>query len=315
MALGFLFLGNGKHSFKQDNLSVAMLLCAVYPKFPSAASDNRFHLQALRHFYTFAVSHRLLVTIDADTEQVVSAPVTVSYQDRVVEYRTPVLLQPGALEVVVDNDEFYQVRAHFPVKQLSLKRKAGKKFLNSASKELEELLLSQASLKVSDIDFALGCSDPRAIVSRLSIIRQELEDGHETADLTVFKGIFDYCQACDKLDVLSMMLDLQLCVSRLNWPTHQRRLPEIRQVIEAFSTGESRLFPLEYIERLRKVTNSYLSQVQASDLALYRQSGGLKCCYDKAASADLLPSYCLFNYVPRDCSSVLLGEDALTKLT
>lgn len=36
-------------------MSVAALLLALYPQFPNAPGDNRWHLQALRHFYVLAM--------------------------------------------------------------------------------------------------------------------------------------------------------------------------------------------------------------------------------------------------------------------
>lgn len=315
MALGFLLLGNGKHSFKTDNLSIAMLLCAVYPKFPASASDNRYHLQALRHFYTFAVSHRLLVTVDADTDQLVNVPVTVSYRDRVVKMQTPALVQPGALEVEVNCEEFYRVKSLMPCKKISIKRRAGKKFLAFAYKELKALLQGQSCLKVSDIDFISGCIDPREIAPFLEAVKRELDDSQEVSDLAVIRDIFHYCQSQDKFDIITMMLDLQLSCSRPSWPSHQRKLPEIRQVIDAFSSGELSLFNLEYIERLRKLTNQLLAKVSREDLEAYRKSRGFKCCYDSIHQTELLASYCLFNHLPRDLQvTPLIGEDAVIKL-
>jgi len=60
MAIGFLFLGSGAYTFSRRNDAIAALLCATYPAFPSSPSDNRYHLQALRHFYVLAIETRLL---------------------------------------------------------------------------------------------------------------------------------------------------------------------------------------------------------------------------------------------------------------
>jgi anaphase-promoting complex subunit 1 len=60
MAIGFLFLGSGAYTFSRSNEAIAALLCATYPIFPSSPSDNRYHLQALRHFYVLAIETRLL---------------------------------------------------------------------------------------------------------------------------------------------------------------------------------------------------------------------------------------------------------------
>uniref|UniRef100_A0A8C8SU53 Anaphase-promoting complex subunit 1 n=1 Tax=Pelusios castaneus TaxID=367368 RepID=A0A8C8SU53_9SAUR len=67
MALGLLFLGGGRYSLSTSNSSIAALLCALYPHFPVHSSDNRYHLQALRHLYVLAAEPRLLVPVDVDT--------------------------------------------------------------------------------------------------------------------------------------------------------------------------------------------------------------------------------------------------------
>ncbi|XP_068088385.1 anaphase-promoting complex subunit 1 isoform X1 [Hyperolius riggenbachi] len=67
MALGLLFLGGGRYSLSTSNSSIAALLCAIYPHFPVHSTDNRYHLQALRHLYVLAAEPRLLVPVDVDT--------------------------------------------------------------------------------------------------------------------------------------------------------------------------------------------------------------------------------------------------------
>lgn len=54
MAIGFLFLGNGALSFGTENFQIACLLMSIYPVFPENFNDNKYHLQALRHFYVLA---------------------------------------------------------------------------------------------------------------------------------------------------------------------------------------------------------------------------------------------------------------------
>jgi anaphase-promoting complex subunit 1 len=55
MAIGFICLGYGNYSFNRSDMSIAALLIAIYPHFPNSPSDNKWHLQALRHFYVLAV--------------------------------------------------------------------------------------------------------------------------------------------------------------------------------------------------------------------------------------------------------------------
>lgn len=67
MSLGFLFLGSGAFTFSRNDLSIAALLCSLYPVFPQNPSDNRYHLQALRHFYVLALESRLIQARDIDS--------------------------------------------------------------------------------------------------------------------------------------------------------------------------------------------------------------------------------------------------------
>ncbi|CAG9815252.1 unnamed protein product, partial [Phaedon cochleariae] len=61
MALGLLFLGGGRYTLSNSPSSVAALICAFYPKFPTHSNDNRYHLQAFRHLYVLAVEPRLII--------------------------------------------------------------------------------------------------------------------------------------------------------------------------------------------------------------------------------------------------------------
>ena len=55
MAIGFLFLGYGNYTFNRSNMSIASLLISIYPQFPNSPTDNKYHLQALRHFYVLGL--------------------------------------------------------------------------------------------------------------------------------------------------------------------------------------------------------------------------------------------------------------------
>eukprot|EP00004_Rigifila_ramosa_P000298 TRINITY_DN10354_c0_g1_i2.p1 TRINITY_DN10354_c0_g1~~TRINITY_DN10354_c0_g1_i2.p1 ORF type:complete len:987 (-),score=159.28 TRINITY_DN10354_c0_g1_i2:37-2919(-) len=78
MALGFLFLGGGAVTLSTSNEAVAALVCALYPRWPSSPSDNRFHLQAMRHLYVLASESRCLISIDIITKQPCYLPIVVT---------------------------------------------------------------------------------------------------------------------------------------------------------------------------------------------------------------------------------------------
>ncbi|XP_035256642.1 anaphase-promoting complex subunit 1 isoform X2 [Anguilla anguilla] len=81
MALGLLFLGGGRYTLSTSNSAIAALLCALYPHFPAHSTDNRYHLQALRHLAVLAAEPRLLVPVDVDTCKPCYALLEVTYKE------------------------------------------------------------------------------------------------------------------------------------------------------------------------------------------------------------------------------------------
>ncbi|KAJ0067016.1 hypothetical protein NL108_006265, partial [Boleophthalmus pectinirostris] len=100
MALGLLFLGGGRYSLSTSNSAIAALLCALYPHFPAHSTDNRYHLQALRHLAVLAAEPRLLVPVDVDSlkpcyallEVTYKASETKWYDETTVELMAPTML-------------------------------------------------------------------------------------------------------------------------------------------------------------------------------------------------------------------------------
>ncbi|XP_046885397.1 LOW QUALITY PROTEIN: anaphase-promoting complex subunit 1 [Hypomesus transpacificus] len=98
MALGLLFLGGGRYTLSTSNSAIAALLCALYPHFPAHSTDNRYHLQALRHLGVLATEPRLLVPVDVDTLKPCYALLDVTYkesqwyEETTVELMAPTML-------------------------------------------------------------------------------------------------------------------------------------------------------------------------------------------------------------------------------
>uniref|UniRef100_A0A8C5QUZ9 Anaphase-promoting complex subunit 1 n=1 Tax=Leptobrachium leishanense TaxID=445787 RepID=A0A8C5QUZ9_9ANUR len=98
MALGLLFLGGGRYTLSTSNSSIAALLCALYPHFPVHSTDNRYHLQALRHLYVLAAEPRLLVPVDVDTNYPCYVLLEVTYKGtQWYEETTEELMAPSLL--------------------------------------------------------------------------------------------------------------------------------------------------------------------------------------------------------------------------
>ena len=92
-AIGALFLGHGRYTFGTSNLAIASLLCAFYPIFPKDAMDNAAHLQAFRHFWTFAAEPRCLIARDVETKKAIITPVLVVMKNgSLLEINAPKLL-------------------------------------------------------------------------------------------------------------------------------------------------------------------------------------------------------------------------------
>ena len=77
MCVGLLFLGSGLTTVGNSRLAAASLYCSFFPIFPLNSTDNRYHLQALRHLWALAVERRCAVTVDSKSGAVVSVPVEV----------------------------------------------------------------------------------------------------------------------------------------------------------------------------------------------------------------------------------------------
>ncbi|GCC32345.1 hypothetical protein chiPu_0010806, partial [Chiloscyllium punctatum] len=117
MALGLLFLGGGRYSLCTSNSAIAALLCALYPRFPAHSTDNRYHLQALRHLYVLAAEPRLLVPVDVDTNTPCYALIKVTYKaSQWCEETTVNLMAPSLLpelhllkEIKVKGPKYWEI--------------------------------------------------------------------------------------------------------------------------------------------------------------------------------------------------------------
>lgn len=156
MAIGFIFLGYGNYTFNRENMSIAALLISIFPQFPNSPTDNKWHLQALRHFYVLAMEEKIFHTVDVDTNKVISVSTEMEFlvNDKLVRetHHTPILLQESKKLVHVrirDEDyfdsDFSFKNSNIDPKAIYIKRKHFKdidpKMLN------EENVLSSQSIK------------------------------------------------------------------------------------------------------------------------------------------------------------------------
>jgi len=223
MAIGLLFLGGGSQSFDQSNETVAALVCAAYPRFPTQPTDNRHHLQALRHLYALAAKPRLLEAREVDTGAPCYVPVNLKLRGRAspLEAVTPCLLSQAELieSVSVNSPRYWSL--DLPIagdlnqrRILHVKRKAAYMPYDDDPKGVKGILArSEGRLGSSVVGFSV---DPVAV----EFTRQFCESG---ARATFYESILRDCLARDKPDLVSLFLELQ----QLNaYPDRTRRLLE-----------------------------------------------------------------------------------------
>ncbi|KAI8101758.1 hypothetical protein M9434_006824 [Picochlorum sp. BPE23] len=88
MATGFLFLSGGMRTFGTSTEDVAYLVMSIFPALSVSSSDNRAHLQALRHFYVLATHQRIVDQIDVRSNRYLESPIRLgdSEPDRQISY-------------------------------------------------------------------------------------------------------------------------------------------------------------------------------------------------------------------------------------
>ncbi|KAJ8932971.1 hypothetical protein NQ314_014302 [Rhamnusium bicolor] len=112
MALGLLFLGGGRYTLSNSPASVAALICAFYPKFPTHSNDNRYHLQAFRHLYVLAVEPRLLIPKDVHLDEICYANLkVVKLNGTVINIKGPGIIPDlnTLIKVAVDDERYWPV--------------------------------------------------------------------------------------------------------------------------------------------------------------------------------------------------------------
>ncbi|TDL26792.1 hypothetical protein BD410DRAFT_741006 [Rickenella mellea] len=113
MSLGLLFLGGGRFTLGTSNAAIASMVTAFYPRFPGMSSDNKGHLQALRHLWVLAVEPRCLIARDVDTKEVVYLPMKIKVKEgpetAATQFISPSLI-PGLerlLSIKVDTPRYW----------------------------------------------------------------------------------------------------------------------------------------------------------------------------------------------------------------
>jgi anaphase-promoting complex subunit 1 len=116
MAIGVLFLGGGTFTLGTSDLAVAVLMCALYPLFPTDVHDNRVHLQAFRHLWVLAAEARCIVAEDIDTRRPIHMPIKITSRDGTTKLlRSPCLLPDLQTIAVIETADptYWRIRLDF----------------------------------------------------------------------------------------------------------------------------------------------------------------------------------------------------------
>lgn len=166
MAIGFLFLGSGKYTFSTSNLSIASLLIALYPVFPETTDENnKYHLEALRHFYVLAIESRLLQAVDIENGEFVPVPLQIDYKSNskanqfvdaartTQEVKTPVMLEDlhKIIRIRVSDPQYYSVVIEKPSGTLQLSNGSKSVFARCSKLEDQPQFYQKSISKMSSL--------------------------------------------------------------------------------------------------------------------------------------------------------------------
>ncbi|XP_069625312.1 anaphase-promoting complex subunit 1 isoform X3 [Ranitomeya imitator] len=264
MALGLLFLGGGRYSLSTSNSSIAALLCALYPHFPVHSTDNRYHLQALRHLYVLAAEPRLLVPVDVDTNipcyvlLEVTYKGTQWYEETTEELMAPTLLPelhllkqikvkgPRYWEIIIDLRKGTQQLQSILCKDgvLYVKLRAGQLSYKEDPMGWRSLLAQTVTHRNSEARsfkpeaISAFTSDP-ALLSFAEYFCKPLSDlGQKQEILDLFSSILYECVTQENPEMLPAYIAIDQAVRRLERreTTETFELWQIKLVLEFFSS-------------------------------------------------------------------------------
>uniref|UniRef100_A0A671SP51 Anaphase-promoting complex subunit 1-like n=1 Tax=Sinocyclocheilus anshuiensis TaxID=1608454 RepID=A0A671SP51_9TELE len=215
MALGLLFLGGGRYTLSTSNSAIAALLCALYPHFPAHSTDNRYHLQALRHLAVLAAEPRLLVPVDVDTLKPCYALLDVTYketqwyEETTVELMAPTMLPELNLlkRIKVKGPRYWELNID----------------ISKGTQHLQSILSKDGVLYVKLRAGQLPYKDDPQ--GWKSLLAPNLNN--RSAEVRTFKAVrtLDRDNLCETFSLWQMKLVLELCESRVL----QQRLRDTRR--------------------------------------------------------------------------------------
>ncbi|KAB1256701.1 Anaphase-promoting complex subunit 1 [Camelus dromedarius] len=233
MALGLLFLGGGRYSLSTSNSSIAALLCALYPHFPAHSTDNRYHLQALRHLYVLAAEPRLLVPVDVDTNTPCYALLEVTYKGtQWYEQTKEELMAPTLLP------ELHLLKQ---VSGMSILSKDGVLYVKLRAGQLsykEDPMGWQSLLAQTPETISAFTSDPALLSFAEYFCKPTVNMGQKQEILDLFSSVLYECVTQETPEMLPAYIAMDQAVRRLGRRemSETSELWQIKLVLEFFSS-------------------------------------------------------------------------------
>jgi len=291
MAIGFLFLGGGRYTLKTDNLSIACLLCAVYPKWPTSSKDNRFHLQALRHLYVLACEPRLFITKDIETKKMCYVPIevtmkeTLSYPESIIKYLAPCFIPQlkDIKQIRIIGPRYWPITfkvcdQKFTLEQLNnihVKKRSGYLSYSEDPKGNKNLLGRTFTSQSDKLDLIKSFNSNPNIVLFEEIFCVALKTDCEKKKYEYYSNVLYECVTKDKMDILKDYLAIENIISNAEQTMfHIHDIQQMKFLFTYYSSIRHKLVSRGVINKDSLISNLYVMQANLRmEMAVNNQLG------------------------------------------
>ncbi|XP_068590515.1 anaphase-promoting complex subunit 1 isoform X2 [Cebidichthys violaceus] len=351
MGLGLLFLGGGRYTLSTSNSAIAALLCALYPHFPAHSTDNRYHLQALRHLAVLAAEPRLLVPVDVDSLKPCYALLEVTYKETkwyketTVELMAPTMLPELHLlkRVKVKGPRYWELSVDLSRETqhlqsilsrdgvLYVKLRAGQLPYKDDPQGWKSLLASTVNHRASGVrafkpeSISTFTSEP-ALVSFAEFFCKASEEIQQRDDtLVLFSAMLYECVTQECPEMLPTYIAIEQAVGALRRADLLQTFPlwQMRLVVELWDSRVQRgpanrhdaLLTSEFLPVMKNMVDVELDRWltdNSSVLRSYMRGEALP----KAAQSIMLASFLVYRSIPslRNTHTQLEGSTSLGDL-
>ncbi|XP_017288052.1 anaphase-promoting complex subunit 1 isoform X2 [Kryptolebias marmoratus] len=325
MALGLLFMGGGRYTLSTSNSAIAALLCALYPHFPAHSTDNRYHLQALRHLAVLAAEPRLLVPVDVDSLKPCYALLEVTYKETrwynetTVELMAPTLLPELHLlkQVRVKGPRYWELTLDLSKETqhlksilsrdgvLYVKLRAGQLPYKDDPQGWKSLLTTTINHRNSGVTafkpeaISTFTSEPALISFAEFFCKTSEAMKHRKDTLVLFSAMLYECVTQECSEMLPTYISIEQAVSALRRGDVQQTFPlwQLRLVVELW---DSRM--------LRGPANSHDTLLTSEFLPVMKNAVDVALDEWLKENSSVLGSYMRNEVLPNDTRSVMLAS-------